>query len=247
MSRNATKVILGVGLAALLAAGAVLMAEFTVSYECQVEFLYEDWPALPANGTSGVFGRSEDSRCQYNRRRIRLNEFNHPNGFYSLEEMMRRCLTDPVLRHENAQRSMNILSGRQFEVVEGSCLHSLCKYRLILTDAEKRNLDLYARLCLAVIKEQDAREREIRADKAARDENQEMKKAERRLSEMEKSIAQGSAKPGFEEELRQHRKMVDDLKARVDDIRLAALSTSARGIVYEFKPRLAWSIRRRTP
>ena len=98
-----------------------------------------------------------------------------------------------------------------------------------------------------MIKEQDAREREIRADKAARDENQEMKKAERRLLEMEKSIAQGSAKPEFEEELRQHRKMVDDLKARVDDIRLAALSTSARGIVYEFKPRLAWSIRRRTP
>lgn len=210
-----------------------LFDNLSVSYECQIEFLYED--LVPKQNSRAPCGNYIE-----NRQRILLSEFNSEYYPFTVDEMVRRCLSDPKLRTESEQRVRTVLSTKRFDVSESRCTNALYSYQLVLADREKRNLDEFARLCMKILKEKLQRENMIRADKASYNENQQMRKTERRIRELE-----NKKDASAEDELRQARKMVKEKEQRIAEIKAQVMSRAARGVIYESPPVFSWVIRRK--
>ena len=247
MNKKDGLVMAGIGVSAfavlLAAAACYLLNGFSVSYECQIEFLYEDRALEMACDSFGDSSCDGNTMRIKNRSRLVLSEFNSEYGAFSTDEMVRRCRTEASLRDESEQRSKAVLSSRKIEVVEGLCTNSVYGYRIRLEDSREQNLGEYARLCIKVIKDQMDRESEIRADKAVFYENQQMRKAEQRIKELAKSISKCDTSQASETELQRAKDTVRETGRRIEEIRSKVLSRNSRRIIYESKPKVSWVVR----
>ena len=245
--KKKTGILIGVVITVLLVitgtVGFVLM-NYMVLYECQIEFHYEDYkhrnPEPPCDNLFGDEGRNYVKDLH----RILLRQFNSEYYSYTIDEMVRRCQSNPKLKDESERRIRTILLTRRIDLIEESCANSFYAYRLVLTDLEKRNLDEFARLCMTMFKEKFKEECRVRMDKAISREVETIRKAERRIEELEKAKAEGKEISTREEELRMARHMIAAMKMKIEEIRKEAMSNEGR-IIYESQPEVSWVIRRK--
>lgn len=74
-------------------------------------------------------------------------------------------------------------------------------------------------------------------------EYQELKKAERRIEELNNSAAKASNASSVEDELRQTMQIVERMKKKIEEVRELVMSTGGRRIIYESQPEVSWIIR----
>ena len=116
----------------------------------------------------------------------------------------------------------------------------------VSAELDKRNLEAYARFCMDMVKEQLNEENELSVAKCTTKEFQSMKKAERKIDEIESAAKSGNAIASSEEELRLAWRTVSEMKQKIEEIRSLVMSTGGRRIVYESQPEISWVIRRKT-
>lgn len=223
-----------------------LLDNISISYECQIDFLYADDIPVVNRMPYGNLPRDVSETYVENRQGLVLFEFNSERYPFTSSEIMRRCKAVPQLSDETEQRTRAVLSTRRIEVVEEGCTNSVYMYRMVLSDPEKRNLGEYARLCITMFKEKLEEDCELQARRAAISENQTMRKAERRIEEIENAAKSGKAIASAEEELRIARRTVSEMKQKIEKIRSQVMSTGRRRIIYEAPPEISWVIRRKS-
>lgn len=217
----------------------------TVLYECRVEFQYEDGKPFEVNTPQEKFVCRAD---EHNRRvgyELLSAEFKREWHSFPLSERIRRCQRNPALQGESEDRIKDILSSLQLDVVGMPCTNFVYPCRLLLSDGSRRNLGEYARCCMDIVKEKVDEDNRIALYKCAFGEYQRMRKAERRITELEKSIAGGSADPITAKELQQARQTVTEMETKIDEIRRKMMARHPRQIVYESEPKVIWVIRRK--
>lgn len=230
---------------ALAAVGAV-MANCSVLYESQIEFCYQDGVPSATVAFHGQNSSEAVSHSIQNRYRSLMFEFADKMYFpLPFEERVRRCQEASELRGECEHRTRAVLSTMRLEVVGMPRTNFAYRCRLVLEDREKRNMDEYARICLAMIKDRLDEDNKVYADKAALNEIEQMRKAERRIGELEKSMLKGNAESSTEEELRQARDTVKKMSARIEEIRKQVMNENAIRIIDDSQPTVSWVIRRR--
>ena len=220
-----------------------LLDDISISYECQIEFLYADDVPGVNRMPSGNPHRDVSEQYVENRSKMVLFEFNSERYPFTIGEMVRRCKAVPQLGEETETRTRAVLATRRIEVVDEDCTNSVYRYRMVLTDREKRNLGEYARLCMAMFKEKLEEERELQVRRAALSEYQMMRKAERRIEEIENAAKGGNVDAYAEEELRTARRTVSEMKQKIEEIRSRVMSTGRRRIVGESQPEISLVIR----
>lgn len=219
--------------------------DISILYECQIEFLYADEIPVVLGMPSGNLSRDESEQYVENRSKIVLFEFNSERYPFTTSEMIRRCKAVPQLGEETERRTRAVLSTRRIEAEDEDFTNSVYRYRMVLTDHEKRNLSEYARLCMTMLKDKLEEECELQVRRAALAEYQMMRKAERRIEEMEKAAKGGNVAASAEQELRAARRTVSEMRQKIEEIRIRVMSTGRRRIVGESNPEISWVIRRK--
>ena len=232
-------------LAATIGAVCVVAMNCSLSHACQIEFCYQDGVPSKTAGTHGGCAREAIGLTIQNRYRGLLFEFSDKPYFpLPFEKMVQRCLSAPELEGESERRTRAVLSTMRFEVIGMPSTNFAYQCRLVLTDPERQNIDKYARICLAMLRERLDEDCRLRADKTVINEVQRMRKAEKRIEELEKSLAQGSIGRAAEEELLQARSSVKETGVRIEEIRRNVMDTNERRITHESPPEVFWVIRR---
>ena len=215
----------------------------SVSYECQVDFLYEfDRPFREMPGR-GILNADESNRNA--RYESIMENFRREMAFCSGKDGLIRCRHDPTLQGESESRIRSVLSSVRLDVTGMPSTNFVYSCRLVLSNGDKRNLDSYARFCMDRVKEQLNEENELSIAKCTTKEFQTLKKSEKKIEELEKAIANGEASPSAKNELRNERRTVDEMKKRIEEVKEFVLSTGGRRIIYEATPKISWVLRRK--
>ena len=241
------KVLLVIGIVVVLVGVMVCVAfcllhDLSVSYECHVDFLYEfDRPFrdVPGRGILNVDESNRNARYE-----SIVDGFRREMAFCSNEDGLVRCRHDPALQGESESRIRSVLSSVRLDVTGMPSTNFVYSCRLVLSNGDKRNLDVYARFCMDRVKEQLNEENELSIAKCTIKEFQIMKKAERKVAEIESVAKSGNAIAPADEELRMARQTVSEMKQKIDEIRRLVMSTGGRRIVYESQPEISRIIRR---
>ena len=104
----------------------------------------------------------------------------------------------------------------------------------------------FERFCMDMVKEQLNEENELSVAKCTTKEFQSMKKAERKIDEIESAAKSENAIASSEEELRLAWRTVSEMKQKIEEIRSLVMSTGGRRMVYESQPDISWVICRKT-
>ena len=167
-------------------------------------------------------------------------------AFFSSKDGLVKCRHDPALQGESESRIRSVLSSVRLDVVGMPSTNFVYPCQLVLSNGDKRNLDAYARFCMDMVKEQLNEENELSVAKCTTKEFQSMKKAERKIDEIESAAKSENAIASSEEELRLAWRTVSEMKQKIEEIRSLVMSTGGRRIVYESQPEISWVIRRKT-
>lgn len=221
-----------------------LLHKLSVSYKCQVDFLYEfDRPFKEIPGR-GILNANESNRTA--RYESIIDDFRREIAFCSSKDGLVKCRHDPALQGESESCIRSVLASVRLDVVGMPSTNFVYSCRLVLSNGDKRNLEAYARFCMDMVKEQLNEENELSVAKCTTKEFQSMKKAERKIDEIESAAKSGNAIASSEEELRLAWRTVSEMKQKIEEIRSLVMSTGGRRIVYESQPEFSWVIRRKT-
>lgn len=241
-----TLVITGVAVAVvgiLTGAGFYLSNSLSISYECNVDFLYEfDRPFknIPGRGT---FNADEHNR-HFGYEDI-TSDFKNEVVLSLLRDGASRCQRDSILQSESESRSRAVLASVRLDVIGMPSTNFVYPCRLVLTDVNSRNLCEYARFCMDRVKDQISEKNRISIAKATVKEHQRLMQAERRIEELEKAAAKGEEIPTAEKELRLARHTMEAMKTKIDEVRESIMYTGGQRIIYESQPEVSWVIRRK--
>ena len=245
------KIIMGVGvtsatLVAITGAVGMTLSLCSVSYECKIEFCYQDGVPSAAVVSRGDNALGEIGPSIQDRYRSLVLEFADKQYFpFPLEKMVRRCMSDAKLQNESEKRTRSVLSTMRLDVTGVPCTNYVYPCRLVLSSGEKRNLGEYGSLCLTMVKERLQEENSVYADKAALNEIVQMRKVERRIKELEKHVEDGSGTESAEAELEQAKQTVQKMQKRIEEIRKDVMSRCAQRIICESPPEVSWVMRRK--
>ena len=222
-----------------------LSSVLSVSYECRVDFLYEfDRPFKNVPGR-GTFNADEHNR-RFGYEDI-ASDFKNEVVLSLLRDGVVRCQRDSVLQSESESRIRAVLASVRLDVIGMPSTNFVYPCRIVLSDNDRRNLGEYARFCMDRVKDQIDEKNRISIAKTTVTEHQMLRKAERRIEELEKAVVRGEVIPTAEEELRLARHTVEEMKKKIEEIRKDIMSTGGRRIIYESQPEISWVIRRRPP
>ena len=243
------RILLVIGIVVVLVSVMVCVAlclshDLSISYECHVDFLYEfDRPFRELPGR-GILNADESNRKA--RYESIIDGFRREMAFCSSNDGFVRCRNDPAFQGESESRIRSVLSSLRLDVTGMPSANFVYSCRLVLSNGDKRNLDVYARFCMDRVKEQLNEENELSIAKCTIKEFQIMKKAERKIAEIESAAKSGNAIAPADEELRMARQTVSEMKQKIDEMRSLVMSTGGRRIVYESQPEISRVIRRKT-
>ena len=242
MNRKTFAVTGGVLLVCMMA-GIVfhLLCNLSVTYECRVDFLYEyDRPYRDIHGCleadeGNRRARFEDISCGFK------NEL----ALFTSRKGVSRCQRDLAPLGEPVSRIEAILASVRLNVVGMPCTNFVYPCRLVLADGDGRNLAAFAGFCMNRVREQADEENGIVVAKATVYEHGNMRKAERRVKELESQVANGKGDRSKEQELRMARETVGEMNRRIEEIGKRVMSRGGRHIIFESPPDVSWVVRRK--
>jgi len=242
MNRKIIAVTGGVMVVCMMAGLAFcLLCNLTVAYECRVDFLYEyDRPYKDDHGRleadeDNRHARLEDISCGFKRE---MALFTSPKGVL-------RCRRDLAALGESVSRTEAILASARLDVVGMPCTNFVYLCRLVLADGDSRNLGEYARFCMKMVREHADEENRIVVAKATIHEYGKMRKAERRVKELECQVVNGGGDRSIEHELHMARETVVEMNRRIEEIGKSVMSGGGRHIIFESPPEMSWVVRRK--
>ena len=119
-----------------------LLHKLSVSYKCQVDFLYEfDRPFKEIPGR-GILNADESNRTA--RYESIIDDFRREMAFFSSKDGLVKCRHDPALQGESESCIRSVLSSVRLDVVGKPSTNFVYPCRLVLSNVDKRNLDAYA-------------------------------------------------------------------------------------------------------
>ena len=124
----------------------------SVSFECRVDFLYEfDRPFkdVPGRGTLNADESNRNSRYE-----SILDDFRRDMLFCASKDGIIRCQRDSAFQGEPDSRITAVLSSVRLDVTGMPSTNFVYPCRLVLSDGDRRALDVYARFCMDKVKEQ---------------------------------------------------------------------------------------------
>lgn len=231
------RIIVLIGLAvALLCASAGVLRNVSVTYVCQVDFSFEYGKPFVRSEPDGVSSLPADEHNRRAKYEFIEEEFRRDLYMAPLDERILKCRQSPILKDEPESRVRSVLSSMKFEVVGMSITNFVYPCRLVLSDHDRRNLGEYARCCMASLKEGLEVENEVSVFKCAYDEYQLMRKSEDEIKKLEKALGDGAASDEQKLELRRLRQVVQDMRQKIDEVRVRVMEVSARRILDESEP-----------
>lgn len=225
-----------------------LSRNLSVQYECKVDFLFE------YERPEGLFGDDLDRKspgCYVDKRRAGREDISH--GFkkdldlFSSRNGVLKCQRDIETFGVSTSRTMTVLASARLDVVGMPCTNLVYPCRLVIADADRRNLGEYARFCMDSIRERLDEENWILVARVAMHEYQQMRKAERRIAELEEQVLDGGGTASNDAELEKARQVVREMQKRIEEIRSDVMSRREQRIIYESQPEISWAIRRKMP
>ena len=224
-------------------AGAVfyLSHDLSVLYECQVDFLYEfDRPFSDVSGRGTLKASEHNRNARYEQI---VDSFRRGMRLLSSKDGISMCQRDSALKGESELRVRNVLSSVRLDVIGMSSTNFVYPCRLVLSDDDSRSLDVYARFCMDMVKAQVDEENTISITKCTVKEHQMLKKAERKIEELENASVEDNVASSVSEELRLAKQTAAEMKKKIEEVRCQVMSTGGRRIIYESQPKTSWVIR----
>ena len=218
-----------------------LLHKLSVSYKCQVDFLYEfDRPFSDVSGRGTLKASEHNRNARYEQI---VDSFRRGMRLLSSKDGISMCQRDSALKGESELRVRNVLSSVRLDVIGMSSTNFVYPCRLVLSDDDSRSLDVYARFCMDMVKAQVDEENTISIAKCTVKEHQMLKKAERKIEELENASVEDNVASSVSEELRLAKQTAAEMKKKIEEVRCQVMSTGGRRIIYESQPKTSWVIR----
>ena len=222
---------------------AFVLAKSSVSYTCQIDFVYEDGKCFEACGRFGKIVRVADDDNIAASAELVANMFADKEYPFPMAEMVRRCKDDDDMRNEDTNRLARVLSTLSVEMLEKPCADFAFLCRVSVSDVSDRNLCEIAQCCMEMVKSRTDYDNNVLAYKAALAEFQHLERKKRRIKEIETAVASGSASEAEKEELTQEKDDVCRLQRRIDDIRRESLAIRGKRVTSVSCPRVIRNFR----
>ena len=221
-------------LAVLAGLSFVAFGRITMRHECEIKFLLEHGkPIMDASASDGNTGVA-DKRDIENRYDSIVDDFSGNWYPCRLDERVERCRKDINLNAEPENRTRSILSSMKLEVVGMPSTNFVYSCRLVISDAEQRNLDVYAKTCMRMVKERIAEDNKVQGYRAINNEYQRMRKIERMIQVLKKEGCEDNSKK--EMELNKLRQDVSEIKQKIDEVLTHVSQMYDRLVIYESEP-----------
>lgn len=232
--------------AAIAVAGGIVafvLAKSSVSYTCQIDFVYEDGKCFESFGSFGKVVRVADDDNIAASAELVANIFADKGSPFPMAERVRRCKNDGAMRNEDTNRLARVLSSLSVEILSRPDAGFAFLCRVSVSDVSDRNLCKIAQCCMEMVKSWTDQDNNLLADRAALAEFQQMERKKRRIKEIETAVASGSASEAEKEELIQDREDVCRLQRRIDDIRRESLAIRGKRVTSVSCPRVIRNFR----
>ena len=238
--------IISIVLAVVGGAAACLAGRLSVSHECRVDFLYEYGKPHPReDGLRGELLREAEDGNRCAKHAEVCEDLKRVLSFLASNDGFSLCQRHIALQGESVARIRTVLASARLDVVGMPCTNFVYPCRLVLADGDKRNLMAFARFCMNRVKEQVDEENRIRIHKATISEYMVMRKAERRVKELERQVVNGEGNHSIEHELRMAQETVGEMNRRIEEIGKSVMLRGGRYIIFESPPEVSWVLRRK--
>lgn len=240
------KIIVGIGLLAGLTIGAFLHF-YDILYVCTVEFSYQDVSSrhAPFELDNGDYRKVDGQFIESRYRSLLLDFDNRENFPLPLEKIIQRSRLAPEIASYGEQRARNIFSSAKLSIVDIPPTNFMFRCRLVLTDLEKSNIEDYAKFYMMIISECFDSETKRICDKSVFREVQNLRKAERRIEELQYKSSTSSLSYEENQDLRQLMALVQRLKSQIELKQKEVADRSARRIAHQSEPMVTWMLLRR--
>ena len=230
----------GVLVSALAGLALYLLYDFSVSVECRVGFQYEF--GKPSKDGQSLGSLEADEFNRNVRYKKVIDDFKREMFFCSSKAGIVKCCRESAFLGESESRIREILSSVRFEVTGMPSTNFVYECQLVLSSDDGRNIESYARYCMDRFKERLAEENKVLIAKCTTKEFQTMKKAEKKIAELE-SLSKCGDVTAVKNELRNAHLTVEEMKKKIDKIGEYVLPTNGRRIIYEAAPEISWTVR----
>lgn len=232
-----------VAIGIMTSAVVLLSRNLSVTYECKVDFLYEyEKPSMDVRGR-GSFENEED-KLRAGREDVAYG-FKRELDLFKSRKGVLMCQRELEPLGESVSRTEAVLSSVRLNVVGMPSTNFVYPCRLVLSDGDRRNLVEYARFCMDRAKERVAEDNWILVAKVAMHEYEQLRKAERRIKELEKHAEDGSGAGSSGAELELAKQTVQKMQKRIEEIRKDVMSRREQRIICESPPEVSWVVRRK--
>ena len=229
-------------LSVVLLLAVVGLRNVFVIYVCQVDFLFECGKPFAASTSEDSTGYTVDEHNRLACYEMLVSDFKREWHSFPMSEKMLRCKQDSILRMEPESRTQDIFSSMQLDVIGMPSTNFVYPCRLLLSDVSRRNLGEYARICMGIVKDKIDEDNRIALYKCTFREHQAMRRAERRIKDIEKLSEKAGMESAMDEELSQARQTVRDMEKVIEQVRERVMSKREKRITQESPPDISWHI-----